>query len=147
LFYFTNYGRKSMFPSNQLTVIICLLFLFFLNCDAKQARNTRGVTTKPPSKNLVPRFGARNRKGETRFHFLAEVTTIDYTTSKTKTLRDLETAQLRTKLVQLTTSLEIDEGGDSGRAIGKRLSRTLCKPSRSRNKRLRTRTSRTLKSN
>jgi hypothetical protein len=35
-----------MFPCNQLTAIIYLLILFDLNCDAKQACNTRGVT--PP---------------------------------------------------------------------------------------------------
>jgi hypothetical protein len=38
-------------------------------------------------------------------------------TSNTKPLRDLETTRLRTNLIQLITSLEINEDGDSGRAI------------------------------
>jgi hypothetical protein len=50
----------------------------------------------PLKKNLVPRFGARIRKGETRFHFLVEITKGDYTASKTNTLMDLEALQLRT---------------------------------------------------
>jgi hypothetical protein len=42
-----------------------------------------------------------------------------YMALSTKPLRDLETTWLRTNLIQLITSLEIDEDGDSGRVTGK----------------------------
>ena len=41
-----------------------------LNLGAKQDRNTRGVTINPPKKNLIPRFKARTRIGETRLHLV-----------------------------------------------------------------------------
>ena len=40
-----------------------------INLGAKEARNNRGVTTDPPKKNLVPRFGARIRRGENTITF------------------------------------------------------------------------------
>jgi hypothetical protein len=66
-------------------------------------------------------------------------------TSNAKPLWKLEIARLRTNLIQLTTSLEIDKDRDSGRVIKKRLSRTWRMPNKARNWRLVQRSSRTLK--
>jgi hypothetical protein len=68
-----------------------------------------------------------------------------YTTSNAKPLWNLEIARPRTNLIQLTTSLEIDEDGDSGRAIRKRLSRTWRMSNKARNWRLVQRSLLTLK--
>jgi hypothetical protein len=135
--------RQKIFKTRELVYLIS----FVPNRGAKQARNTRGVTTNPLKKNLVPRFRARIRKGENTISLLSR----DYK----RRLHDFEDYNSRgsrgitakNKLIQFTTSLETDEDWDSGRPIGKRLSRTWRKPNRSRSKRLRTRTSRTLKPN
>jgi hypothetical protein len=66
-----------------------------------------------------------SEKEKTRFSLLrAEITIGDYTTTKTKPLRDQERTRPRTNLIQLKASLETDKDGDSGRAKGKQLSRT-----------------------
>jgi hypothetical protein len=103
---------------------------------------TPGVLQPTPlKKNLVPRFGTRIRQGENTISLLSR----DYN-RRLHGFEDYNTRGSRgitakNKLIQLTTSLEIDEDGDSGKAKGKRLSRTWRRPSRSRNKRPRTQTS------
>jgi hypothetical protein len=103
------------------------------------------VLQSPPlKKNLVLRFGTRIRQGENTISLLSR----DYK-RRLHGFEDYNTRGSRgitakNKLIQLTTSLEIDEDGDSGKAIEKRLSRTWRMPNRARNWRLVPRSSRTL---
>ena len=55
---------------NQINKPFAIYSLSGINLGAKQARNTRGVTTNPPKKNLVPRFRERIKKGTTQLHFV-----------------------------------------------------------------------------
>ena len=54
---------------NQINKLFAIYSLSGINLGAKQAHNTRGVTTNPSKKNLVPRFGARIRRGENAITF------------------------------------------------------------------------------
>jgi hypothetical protein len=59
-------------------------FLFDLNRDAKQARDTR-VLQPTPLKGISSRDSEQEpEKGKTRFCSLADITLGDYTTSKLK---------------------------------------------------------------
>jgi hypothetical protein len=108
---------------------------------------TSGCYNQPPLKESRPEIQSEELKRRNSIALLSR----DYK----RRLHGFENYNTRgssgitatSKLIQLTTSLEIDENGDSGEVIGKRLSRTWRTPSRSRNKRLRTQTSRTLKPN
>jgi hypothetical protein len=78
----------------------------------------------PLKKNLVSRFEARIRQGENTISL--------HSRDCKRRLHDFEDYNSRgsrgitakNKLIQLTTSLELDEDGDSGRVTGKRLSKT-----------------------
>jgi hypothetical protein len=73
----------------------------------------------PFKKNLVLRFEERIKKGENH-DFTSEIRNYigDYTTSKANhsATRDNTT---KNKLIQLTTSVEIDEEVDNGKVEGK----------------------------
>jgi hypothetical protein len=69
--------------------------LLSLNLFANQVRNTVGVTIYPLKRISSRDLGQESEKGETRFHFLAEITKGDYTASKTTTLGGLEVLRLR----------------------------------------------------
>jgi hypothetical protein len=105
-----------------------------------------GCYILPPLKRISSRDPEQETKEGNTITFLrAEIKIGDYTPSNTKLLWDIEITQLRTILMQLTTSLEIDEDGDSGKVKGKRLSKTWRMPNKARNWRLVQRSSRTLK--
>jgi hypothetical protein len=86
-----SYEGKIVNLENLLTQ-----FLFDLKRNAKQAHDTRGVTTNPPKKNLIPRFRARIRKGENTILLLSRDYSRRLHDFETKALRDLEASRLRT---------------------------------------------------
>ena len=53
--------KNLFFMLNQINKSFTIYSLSGINLGAKQACNTRGVTTNPPKKNLVPRFKAGTR--------------------------------------------------------------------------------------
>ena len=56
--------KNFVFMLNQINKPFAIYSLSGINLGAKQACNTRGVTTNPPKKNLIPRFEVRVRGGE-----------------------------------------------------------------------------------